>query len=273
MTSSSDYDVEGGVVDVVLAGSSVGVHKTGPATAILTRANTFGGSTTISGGALQADFGATIPASSYLTLDGGVLETLSGGTFTRSLGLSGSNTFQITANGGGFSTASVPCVVNIGGNATTPTTVVWGTNVGQQLVGTLRLGSITSTSSVTLVNLLDLNGGARTIQVDGNAGSTGDFAALQGAISDSIGGGSLTKTGDGTLYLQGAASNTYSGLTTIMGTLVAAKSGGAVAIPGDVLLSETGDGTGTVLQLNGDNQIASTAALTFSTPVASATWT
>ena len=64
-------------------------------------------------------------------------------------------------------------MVNIGGNATTPATVVWGTSVGQQLAGTLRLGSITSTSSVTFVNPLDLNGGARTIQVDGNAGSTG----------------------------------------------------------------------------------------------------
>ena len=109
--------MQGGVVDIVLGGSSVGVHKSGPATAILTRANTFGGSTTISGGALQADFGATIPASSFLTLDGGVLETLAGGTFTRSLGSGGSNAFQITANGGGFSTAAIPCAVNIGGNA------------------------------------------------------------------------------------------------------------------------------------------------------------
>ena len=36
-----------------LGGSSVGVHKSGPATAILDRANTFGGSTTISGGAFR----------------------------------------------------------------------------------------------------------------------------------------------------------------------------------------------------------------------------
>ena len=127
LTSSSDYDVQGGVVDVVLGGNSVGVHKSGPATAILTRGNTFGGSTTISGGALQADFGAAIPASGFLILDGGVLETLSGGTFTRGFGSGGSNSFEMTANGGGFSTAGGPCAVNVGGNAATLT---WGSNVG-----------------------------------------------------------------------------------------------------------------------------------------------
>ena len=40
-----------------------------------------------------------------------------------------------------------------------------------------------------------------------------------------------------------------------------------MAIPGNVTLSETGDGTNTILQLGGDNEIASSAAMTFSTPV------
>jgi autotransporter-associated beta strand protein len=266
LTSSSDYNIQAGTVDVVLGGSSVGIHKTGAGTAILTRANTFGGSTTISGGALDADFGATIPASGFLTLDGGMLETLVGGTFTRSLGSGGSNSFQMTANGGGFSTAGGACAVNIGGNAT-PTTLLWGTNVGTQLVGTLRLCAPTCNNAVTFLNPLDLGGGARTLEVDGNPNSTNDYAVLPIAISDSLGGGSFSKTGSGTLYLQGAASNTYSGATTIMGTVVAAKSGGAVAIPGDVVFSETGDGTNTILQLGGDNEIAASAALTFSTSV------
>ena len=116
---------------------------------------------------------------------------------------------------------------------------------------------------------LDLNGGARTIQVDDNPNSSGDFASLSGAVGDSVGGASLTKTGLGTLYLKGAASNTYTGLTTIAnGTVVLAKTGGAVAIAGNILLSEPGDGNSTYLVLNGDNQIASTSVITFSTPVA-----
>ena len=233
LTSSTDYNVQAGTVDVVLGGNSVGIHKTGAGTAILTRANAFGGSTTISGGALDADFGATIPASSFLTLDGGMLETLVGGTFTRSFGSGGGNSFQMTAGGGGFSTAGGACAVNIGGNAT-PTTLLWGTNVGSQLVGTLRLCSPTCNNSVTFLNPIDLGGGARTLEVDDNPNSTADCAVLPVAIGDSVGGGSFSKTGGGTLYLQGAASNAYSGATTIAGTVVAAKTGGAVAIPGDV---------------------------------------
>ena len=49
---------------------------------------------------------------------------------------------------------------------------------------------------------------------------------------------------------------------------MAAKTGGAIAIPGNVTISETGDGTSTSLQLNGDNEIVSSCAMTFNTPVA-----
>ena len=119
---------------------------------------------------------------------------------------------------------------------------------------------------MTFLNPINLNGGARTVQVTDNPNATGDYAVLSGAISDSIGGGSLLKTGTGILYVQGSTSNTYSGLTTIQGTLVAAKTGGAVAIPGNVTLSETSDGVTPVLQLNGDGEISSSAVLTFNAP-------
>ena len=76
-----------------------------------------------------------------------------------------------------------------------------------------------------------------------------------------------SKGGAGTLYLQGSASNTYSGATTIQGTLVAAKTGGAIAIPGNVTLSETGYGVASVLQLNGNNELASSCVLTFNAPL------
>ena len=196
------------------------------------------------------------------------MESLSGGTFTRSLGNGGSNTFQLTANGGGFSTAAAPCVVNIGGNGDN---VPWGDNVGSGLVGTLKLCSPTCTNTVTFLNPIDLCGGARTIEVDANPNSTAGYAVLAGAVGDSYGNGSLLKTGDGTLYITGSDSNTYGGTTTIMGTVILAKSGGAIAIPADTLiLSETGDGTNTILQLNGDNQIDPATTLTFSALTASA---
>jgi fibronectin-binding autotransporter adhesin len=118
------------------------------------------------------------------------------------------------------------------------------------------------------VNPIDLNGGARTIDVADNASSTADYAVLAGALSDSVGGASFAKTGAGTLYLQGSTSNTYSGLTTIQGTLVAAKTDGAVAISGNIALSETGGGANAVLLLNGDHQLAAGCGMTFSTSTA-----
>ena len=82
--------------------------------------------------------------------------------------------------------------------------------------------------------------------------------------------GSFTKAGHGTLTLAGSSSNTYTGGTTVAGAhLVLAKSGGAIAVPGNVvLMSEIGDGTSTFVVLDGDNEIAPDSVLTFNTPVA-----
>ena len=108
------------------------IAQNGPGTTILSGTNNYSGSTTISSGALQANFGTGIPSSSFLSLDGGVLQSDGGSTvnFTRSLGTSGA-TFQWTANGGGFSAGNAPMVVNIGGNST-PDTLTWGTAHGRR---------------------------------------------------------------------------------------------------------------------------------------------
>ena len=79
---------------------TAGLIKTGNGVLCLTSAaNNYNGSTTITAGVLQGN----LPASSFLSLEGGVYESVSGGTFTRSLGSSG-GTFRFTGNGGGFST-------------------------------------------------------------------------------------------------------------------------------------------------------------------------
>ena len=94
---------------------------------------------------------------------------------------------------------------------------------------------------------------------------------LAGAISDSYGNGSLhARPAAGTLYIAGSDTTPTSGPTTIVGTVILAKTGGAIAIPYNLTLSEIGDGSNTILQLNGDNQIDPSAVLTFSTSVASA---
>ena len=256
--SAADYTIMQGAI--LNSTGTAGLIKTGNGLLALTSSgNNYNGTTTIAGGVLQEN----LPSTSFLSLEGGVYESATGGTFTRSLGSSGS-TFRYTNNGGGFSTTSNPFTINVGGSGAT---LVWGTSVGTQIVGTLSFGSTRSTSSLTFVNPIDLGGSARTVQVADNPSSTGDYTAFSGAISDSLGGGSLAKTGAGTLYLQGTASNTYSGATTIAGTLVAAKTGGAIAIPGNVTLVETGYGGVSALQLNGNGELPSSCVLTFNAPV------
>jgi autotransporter-associated beta strand protein len=79
--------------------------------------------------------------------------------------------------------------------------------------------------------------------------------------------GSLAKSGIQSLYLSGTASNTYSGTTIVAGgTLVLAKTNGAVAIPGNVLMTDVPGGGSSFLVLNGDNQIASSCVMSFYNP-------
>lgn len=115
---------------------------------------------------------------------------------------------------------------------------------------TLQSGSILSTAEQGL-----------TIEV-----ADGSSATIASPIT---GPGALTKTGHGTLSIAGDVSNIYAGLTTVAGgNLVLAKTSGAIAIPGNVFMSEPGDGSSTFLILGGDEQIAPTGVMSFCTPVA-----
>ena len=216
--------LSGNVFESVAGG---GLTKTGAGTLVLKGTNSYTGSTVIRGGTLQASEGAGLPAASFLSFDGGILQSDGPAAFTRSLGSGG---FEWTANGGGFSAAGGKLTVSIGGNSDPLT---WGTSVGTHIVGTLHFGSRTASAETELTNGIDLNGGTRVIEV--TLGIGGDFATVSGAIIDTIGGGQLIKTGSGTLTLAGV--NTYNGSTTLDGGTL------RVGIPGALP-------TGTALVVN-----------------------
>ena len=63
-------------------------------------------------------------------------------------------------------------------------TLTWNTT-GNNIKGTLMLGSTTSANVTTFQNGLNLNGANRTIQVTDNPNSTADYSVISGNISGS----------------------------------------------------------------------------------------
>ncbi|MCX5671071.1 MAG: autotransporter-associated beta strand repeat-containing protein, partial [Planctomycetota bacterium] len=214
------YDVRKGTISAKLGGTG-SLTKTTPDTVTLAGANTYSGATSVSGGALRARSGVGLPSASKLILGGGVLEGIGATTFTRGLGTSGSDTVQWTASGG-FSASGGKMTVAIGGTAS-PTSLTWGSGNFVPSGSGLVLGSLTADSETEFINGIDLAGMARTVYVNDNPFSTGDFATLSGTLST----GSLNKDGPGLLVLKG--SHMYTGATTVLAGTLELAAGAALA--------------------------------------------
>jgi autotransporter-associated beta strand protein len=257
--TTSDYAEISGIIS-----GSGGLTKTGNGLLYLSVANNFTGPVTIGGGVLQANLGTGLPTNNYLVLDGGMLLNNSN-SFTRTLSATQSgSTFAFGPGGGGFAPSGSALTINVGNDGRT---LVWGTTSGTNIMGPLKLGLTSTTSNITLQNGLDLAGGARTMEINGN----GNITYLNGAISDSVGGGSLTKNGKGTMHIQGSVGNTYTGMTTInWGSTYLNKTSG-YAISGDkLILSSPTDSPGTWIEqdetyvyLSGSNQINPSCVVSF----------
>src|ERR1019366_6003726 len=97
--------------------------------------------------------------------------------------------------------------------------------------------------------------------------NTADDTTLGLSIAAVISGGfGITKGGAGTLTLNAAAADTYTGTTTVnTGTLLLGDSGG-VAVPGSLLVGDSLGGQGAnkadVVRLLASNQISSNAGVT-----------
>ncbi|MCC6124218.1 MAG: autotransporter-associated beta strand repeat-containing protein [Pirellulales bacterium] len=216
--SSSDLAVIPAVISNT--GGTAGLVKTGTGTLVLTKVNTYDGTTTVLAGALQVKDGTGLPTNSFLDLSGGVLQGDGAATFSRPLGTSG-NTFQL--NNGGFSARAGAMTVNIGGASQT---LAWGAapaDIGSKIVGVLKFGSDIANNVVTFQNGIDLQGADRTFQVQDNPYSDADYAAIAGTIADTVGTAGIVKTGDGVLALSLASG--YVGDTSINAGALRADSG------------------------------------------------
>ena len=247
----------------IYAGSMSGTGSltlSGPGNVTLTGANSYSGGTTVSGGTLT---GTTTSLQGNITNNAAVVfnQSISGiyagsmsgtGSLTLSgpgnVTLTGANSYSggTTVSGGTLTGTTSSLQGNIVNNAS----VVFNQSANGTYAGNMSgSGNLTKTGAgnVTLTGTNSYTGGTT---VSGGT-LTGSTTSLQGDITNNAavvfnqtssgtyagtmsGGGSLTKTGAGTLIL--AANNTYTGVTTISGGILQLGNGGTAGmIAGDVI--------------------------------------
>ncbi|MEO6848463.1 MAG: autotransporter-associated beta strand repeat-containing protein, partial [Chthoniobacterales bacterium] len=199
LRSTGILDVTGNIAIGVAA-----VQLDGGGQVIFSGNNSYTGQTQLGGGVLRLASAQALPATSNLSISGGVLE-LANGDFTRALG---SGAGQVQVGGGGFSAYGANRIVNLGG-ASAP--LIWGS--GFLSSNTFSLSSSYSNATVDFQNPLDIRGGIpsdpRHINVSN--GSADTDAILSGAITNSTGSFYLFKNGSGSLLVSGPVTISGSG--------------------------------------------------------------
>lgn len=229
IAGTANVEISGSIVDSNSFANNLAYSGSGTLT--LSTTNSYGGTTTVSGGGVldvgDLSSGALVNGGLILS-NGSVLQGY--GTFTRTLSsASTAATGELSAANSGFAARGGTLTVNLGGNAT-PSTITLTS--GSFRFGNIVFGSATANSAVIVLNPLSTNGSfARTITV--NSGVGGDYAELRGAITST---GSIVKAGAGLLML--SATNTYSGGTTVnAGSLIVTNTSGSATGTGAVTTS------------------------------------
>jgi fibronectin-binding autotransporter adhesin len=237
-------------ISSAITGGSVALVKSGAGTLTLTGANTYGGGTfvnqgtlainsvlpagalTINNAAVTVGAASNIPAATNITLNGG--STL---TYTGTNAVSGNITFN---NTGGVATPTIT-----GGTLT--------------LTGGITVVNDSFSTTPTIASILDLGAAARTINVSGLSPS----GLILSGINTGAG-GSIIKTGNGSLILTGASTFT-GGVALQAGSLIF----GADSTPNTVGATVTAGpiGTGTLTITDGAKILAGGATRTIANNV------
>ncbi len=282
LTSTGNFDLRSGTVQIALAGTGNLTKTTGGVLA-LAGTDVYTGSTTISAGSVLLGNANVLPASTALTVSSGA--TLNLQNFATQVGsLAGGGDVQLGSAtfsaGGSNASTTFSGVVNGTGGLTktgTGTLTLSGSNLysGATTIsgGSLLLGkdnALNSLSGVTVNSAIFNLGtfsqsiaslsGTGTVTIGGGTltiGSTGASSSFSGGIG---GNGAIIKSGAGTLSLTGVNSTT-STLDVSGGTLALSGLSGAVASIPTITLQNGG-----TLQLDSSttenaNRIGNSAAI------------
>ena len=239
------FDGSGATVVNSTVSDNGNIIKNGAGTVTLAGSNTYNGTTTINQGALLITNSTALGNSADTIVNAGAALEASGNiTVNAPLSLSGFGVgIGVDASGNGGALR----VIGSG------STVTWSGGIG----------------------LSTAQGNGADVFIGVDAGNTLNISGVVNSIQ--VGSATLAKVGAGTLQFSGSSSNTYTGTTTVLGGLLQLnKTGGAVAIPGSLIIGDqrnpiAGDATtgpaaynggftattsGAIVQLMGNNQIA-----------------
>lgn len=195
--------------------------------------NTYAGPTTVRDSVLRAEFGQGLPVASNLVLNGGAYEPTSSTIFDRTIGTGGGQV-QFGADGGGFAATGRTLTVRLNGGTDT---LAWGSAGFLSGSGVLRFGApafggtgAAADGTVDFRNGIDFAGGTRSVVVNSANPPLADLftprtapnAVLSGVLSN----GGVTVTGrTNVAVIEFAATNTYTGPTTVLDATLRARDG------------------------------------------------
>ena len=224
----------------VVGGGAFSLTKNGLGTLSLTNiANAFTGGLIINGGAVRVAGTAGTLTANAITLSGGVIDFAGAPAASYTLGAAPGQINFVRDGGFSASSGARMIVLNTGAG------LIWNNTPNFVTTGNaLKFGSLNADNVLTLSNAIDLNAATRTVDVTRGTFVNVTDAILSGAVTN----GSLTKTGNGSLFLSNALT-ALSGTTTISGgTLIFANQAAAIAntdivLNGGALGLPTGDFT------------------------------
>ncbi len=227
--------VGSGVTDTIssVVAGSTGLTLSGGGTLVLTAANSYSGTTTISAGTLQVGNGGTTGSlGTGAVTDNAVLLIDLSTSINVTNAISGSGTLNLTSTGGAILQSSAITVASVVASASTGITLTNAGNTVSTFNATNTTSgnvSLTDTSGTLAITGISETGGTVTVNNTGSINITGTVSAAGGNAVNLTASGALSESGSGLISTTGtlttsSATGTSLGGANAVGTFNATNS-------------------------------------------------